>query len=401
MHITVVKDMATLSRMRSEWDAVYVADPEAQYFLSWAWLSPWLAAMKTPWMILVARTDDENGRPVAFLPLRFRRNTETQQKHRKEVLMAGNCSADYSGILCDPHFQDQAVPELGRYLKKQNWDLCEFQYVSMSRKRRQMFLSRFSRRDFELSEVTRELNRDGINNHVCPRVALPDDFDTYLETKVGRNTRQKIRRFLRKIDDEGSGFRIEIADNESVNRALDILQELWLAKWGAHKGPNRDGIISNMRGLLAAAHKQGTLFLPVLWQGDEPLGALGTYVDQIKRAMLFNVAGCRTDINNPAPGLVLHAFSIRHAIEQRITTYDFLRGDEPYKYTFGAEDHQLSSITIRHRNAKTKNNATQKRLDMPAWYEPPAHVVAQGGNALMAGKMRISANGLPTQPPSR
>ncbi|MEQ9247314.1 MAG: GNAT family N-acetyltransferase [Nitratireductor sp.] len=393
--------MATLARMRSDWEAVYEADPEAQYFLSWAWLSPWLSAMRASWMILVARTDDEHGRPVAFLPLRFRRNSEAKQKGGKEVMMAGNCSADYSGLLCVPRHQDQAIPELGRYLKKQNWDLCDFQYVSMSRKRRQMFLSRFSRRDFELTEVTRELNRDGINNHVCPRVALPDDFDTYLETKVGRNTRQKIRRFLRKIDDEASEFRIEIADATSINRSLDILQELWLSKWGARKGPSRDSIISNMRGLLAASFKQGTLFMPVLWRNDEPLGALGIYIDEIKRSMLFSVAGCRTDINNPAPGLALHAFSIRHAIEQGITTYDFLRGDEPYKYAFGAEDHQLSTIVIRPRRAKTKSNAPAKQLDMPAWYEPPAHVVAQGGSALMAGKMRISVNGLPTQSPSR
>ncbi len=45
------------------------------------------------------------------------------------------------------------------------------------------------------------VNPDGIDNSICPSVALPDDLDRFLETKVSSNTRQKIRRFLRQVEE--------------------------------------------------------------------------------------------------------------------------------------------------------------------------------------------------------
>src|SRR5437899_1023041 len=40
-------------------------------------------------------------------------------------------------------------------------------------------------------------------------------------------------------------------------------------------------------------------------------------------------------------GIVCHAYAIREAIAEGLHTYDLLRGDEPYKYDLGAEDHWL------------------------------------------------------------
>ena len=47
-----------------------------------------------------------------------------------------------------------------------------------------------------------------------------------------------------------------------------------------------------------------------------------------------------------APGIVLLGHVIRDAIERRVPTFDFLRGDEPYKYAFGPAPTDLMSLRL-------------------------------------------------------
>ena len=46
-------------------------------------------------------------------------------------------------------------------------------------------------------------------------------------------------------------------------------------------------------------------------------------------------------------GYLLHAYSIRYAIEYGFTHYDFCKGNERYKYLFGATDRYLNPVAVR------------------------------------------------------
>src|SRR2546428_616592 len=48
-------------------------------------------------------------------------------------------------------------------------------------------------------------------------------------------------------------------------------------------------------------------------------------------------------------GIVAHANAIRSAIADGLHTYDLLRGDEPYKYDLGADDHWLLRVEATRR----------------------------------------------------
>jgi CelD/BcsL family acetyltransferase involved in cellulose biosynthesis len=48
-----------------------------------------------------------------------------------------------------------------------------------------------------------------------------------------------------------------------------------------------------------------------------------------------------------SPGIVLFAHSIQDAIAAKRRRYDFLRGNEEYKYRFGAKETEVMELHIR------------------------------------------------------
>ena len=207
--------------------------------------------------------------------------------------------------------------------------------------------------------MTRVNKTDNVNNCKCPSLDLPESWELYLQEKVGSNTRQKFRRFLRRVENSDE-FRITHADASTINRHIGILLELWKVKWAARKGNLLPGLLKSNRTLFKNAFESGALFLPILWHGDRPLCALAFFVDTTKKAMLFDMAGRDETADIIPSGIVLHAYCIRRAIQQGFRTYDLLRGDEPYKYSFGAKDTAINCVLVQ---TKTGRNLGE-RLDI-------------------------------------
>jgi len=348
MRIDVIDTLEAFTQLRPQWDAVYQADPEAQFFLSWTWMSKWLPMLEGPWFILAVKPTARASDYVGFFPLRLRLRERKTGGFYNEINMAGNFAADYTGLICAPEFQDRLIPALAAYLKRMNWTRLNLENIQMSDERRRLFLSHFSKKEFDTKEHERVNKRDNINNRICPYAALPNNWDSYLDG-LSANTRQKIRRFLRQI--EGSDeFRITHADADSVERDLKVLLKFWASKWGPRKGNRLNTILTSNFMMLKSCSESGALFLPVLWRGDTPLGALASLIDPDKKAFLFYVGGRDETFNNPPPGLLLHAHSIRYAIAGGFKIYDFLRGNEPYKYSLATVERRISCITVSTRH---------------------------------------------------
>src|SRR5262245_5479685 len=69
MFIDIIDNFEDLERLKPNWDAVYEADPEAQFFLSWTWLSQWLLAARPQWFVLAVKPTPDASSYVAFFPL--------------------------------------------------------------------------------------------------------------------------------------------------------------------------------------------------------------------------------------------------------------------------------------------------------------------------------------------
>jgi CelD/BcsL family acetyltransferase involved in cellulose biosynthesis len=68
-------------------------------------------------------------------------------------------------------------------------------------------------------------------------------------------------------------------------------------------------------------------------------------LDYQDRIWVYN-SGFDPQFREYSPGWVLLAYLIQHAIETGKHTFDFMRGDEEYKYRFGAQAEYVLKVQI-------------------------------------------------------
>lgn len=350
MHIDVIEDMDTFNRLKDNWHQVYDADPHATLFLSWTWLSGWLANLASPWIILAARDSESAARYLAFFPLRLDVRIDKSGRLSNDLRMAGSYAADYAGFISRPEAEADVIPAFARHIKRMNWACLFIDNFTGPEARFRKLLSCFSQPKFNIEQLNRITSIDHIDNALCPYVNLPGEWDAYLET-LSANTRQKLRRLLREVD-ANHAYRVTHATAETVNTDLNTLLRFWETKWRPRKGKLVDNLVRSNRSMLLRSFERGLLFLPTLWIGERPLAALAILMDERKKSFLFYMTGRDETFEGPQPGLILHGHSIRHAIAHGMKRYDFLRGNERYKYSFGVEEMRLHCYVVATRSGR-------------------------------------------------
>jgi CelD/BcsL family acetyltransferase involved in cellulose biosynthesis len=176
----------------------------------------------------------------------------------------------------------------------------------------------------------------------CPVIDLPTSWDAYLTSLSGKD-RHELRRKLRRA--EGTRPRIEVARTPvGVAALMDGFIALHRkSKVGKARfmDERMEAFFRELSGVLAAA---GWAALWMLWLDDRPAASLFC-LEYGGVVALYN-SGFDPGARALSPGVVLIARTIQDAIARGYRRYDFLRGDEPYKYGFGAVPTDVLRITL-------------------------------------------------------
>jgi CelD/BcsL family acetyltransferase involved in cellulose biosynthesis len=354
MLIERVDTFEDFQRLRPAWDNVWQRDPEAQFFLSWKWLAGVLENYPEEWMALVARSAD--GDCLGFLPLRLKTVwSKSRQQLRNELHFAGRLFwADYGGILCLPEYDETVLRAFAERLRQMNWSHFYLKGFRISDRRYDLFMAPFADERLIVEPQTSLINHGETDNLVCPYIDLPDTFEAYLTEKLSSNTRQKLRRFLRRLD-SSPDYAITTSSAATRARDVQILEQLWSDMWRWKKGSETGRLAAKYGKIVQRGLEDELVQLFILWHGETPLGALASFTDLDKSRLLFFISGRDEDFRELPVGLILHAHNIRWAIEHGLRTYDFLRGNEPYKYALGAADVRLKYPLIRTKSGVNLN----------------------------------------------
>lgn len=151
----------------------------------------------------------------------------------------------------------------------------------------------------------------------------------------GRNFRQQVRRFPRKLGELGAVSYRLAADPDRLQRDLDTLFALHRSRWDGAETPFLRAAAFH-REFAAQALQRGWLRLWFLEIGGRPVAAL--YGFRFAGAESAYQAGRDPLIRDHPAGFVLLAHAVRAGLEDGMGEYRLLRGGAAYKDRFATAD---------------------------------------------------------------
>jgi CelD/BcsL family acetyltransferase involved in cellulose biosynthesis len=177
-----------------------------------------------------------------------------------------------------------------------------------------------------------------------PYIPLPGDWETYLAS-IDKKQRHEIRRKIRRMEEAQEKSRWYIVEDEAnLDQEIDDFLRL-MGQEPAKQAFLTDVMRSQMRAAVKAAFRAGWLQLSFLEiDGEKAAGYLNFDFDD--HIWVYN-SGWDMRFGAYSPGWVLLGYLLQWAIEQGRKSFDFMRGDEEYKYRFGGIDRFVSRAIIR------------------------------------------------------
>ena len=337
INIEVEEGSEALTRLRAEWQAMFRASG-APPFLSWEWLSTWhkwFGREKHPFL-LCAR---ESGNLIALLPLCVeKRQSSRFSPGLKRMSFMGESygASDYLDILALPGFKQKSADIFIEYLAlPHSFDLLELEGIAAD--------------SYTLQSLARCFANDGrfsyriVPQYICPRMSLDSRWEDLLERSRRSDYFKRCIRRLNKI--ASFEFRV-ISDVNEIPAAFGRLLELHVGRWierggsSAFRTAEQKGFTFDAAAELAGA---GMTRFEEIWLEGECRASLFGF--ESGDSYYFFLSGFDQAWSKYSLGFTLLWLSIREASQRGLKMYDFLRGDENYKFDWS--DNPRMTITAQ------------------------------------------------------
>ncbi len=177
----------------------------------------------------------------------------------------------------------------------------------------------------------------------APYIRLPGDWEAYLGG-IDKKQRHEIRRKLRRAAEMGDAIRMRYAaDADRIDADIESFMELMAFD------PEKAAFLTplmreHMRRVVKCAFEKSCLQLAFLEINGQNAAAYLSF-DYLDRMWVYN-SGIDPHFSEYSPGWVLLGYLLQWANEQKRSEFDFMRGDEDYKYRFGAVNRRVVRVLI-------------------------------------------------------
>ena len=195
------------------------------------------------------------------------------------------------------------------------------------------------------------LNIAGERNYetICHEVAsslemdLPPTFDEYLEN-LSAKQRHEVRRKLRRLSESGKIDYRYITVNEGIADLLNTFLKLFALSWEDKASFMTPRMESFFRAIADAMAALGLLWFGTL-EVDTVTAAMTMGFDYNDTVYLYNSA-YDPEYSYLSVGILSKVLGIKESLQMGRKKWDFLKGDEPYKYNLGGSAVPLHSCQI-------------------------------------------------------
>ena len=353
---------------RETWDALAAANPWSTPFSAWAfhraWWDAYAANAHEETLVVVPADAPAGAAPIGIVPLMHRHGmepsdalTHTKMRHghdldltpiaptAKAVYFGASYHADYATVLAAPADMPAIARAVAAYFAGPDcgpWDVVDLRRLRCGDPAAEALAGALGALEMP-NDWTLNVERED----VCPVVTFPPDVDIegYLST-LGKKERHEIRRKVRRAQGVGE---VRLVPSTDPLADMEAFIELHQKRWGADGlfPPTPGGAQSRVlfTRLFELFGFDGPLRLSFLMVGERRIAA-GVHLETDDGILYYN-AGVDPDARELSPGVLLVYAYVERALATGKRQMDFLRGDESYKYEWGAVDEPIQRLLIR------------------------------------------------------
>jgi CelD/BcsL family acetyltransferase involved in cellulose biosynthesis len=299
--LEIVKGRSVFEELGDEWRALVVEDPLATPFQTFEWQRIWFEHYglgKEPWAVCVREGRDLVG---LLTLVRFRGAWTVLRS-------LGIGPSDYLHPLA---LTERAREELRGFIE----GFCEADLLDLHQIR-------------ETNPVLEGLE-PGMEQAHCLVLDLPSSYESFV-AGLGKSLRYDVRKLDRSLIEPQKAI-VERVTAERLQAGFDAFLEQHKARWHSRRLPG--AFIGRgtrfHREWIELAHRNDWLRLRLLRVEGKIIGAI--YAMAFNQTVYYYQAGFDPEMKAFSPGNLLVAQTIKEAIEEGRSQFDFMRGDEAYK----------------------------------------------------------------------
>jgi CelD/BcsL family acetyltransferase involved in cellulose biosynthesis len=245
---------------------------------------------------------------------------------RRQMTLVGAGISDYLDPLFEPAFVDDILEQIREELRwRADWDICDWQDLS---------------RDTPLQSLGTVMEETP-----CSAIAIEQPFEAFLAARP-RDLRRNLRRYKEKAEAAGP-LTFEVTER-ATPELMDTLVRLHGARWAKAGGAgmieaNRSEAF--LRDVAERFGAGGLLRIFTLRFADAIVAILLAFCDTA--AIYAYLSAFDPQYEEFGFGRELLAQALRYAHERGYRQWNFLRGEEPYKFSWGAQAVAKRRVVIR------------------------------------------------------
>lgn len=328
-------DLQGFLALQKEWNNLLKQSKIDTIFLTWQWQKIWWDFFGQEAQLCIVTVRDA-GELLALAPLYASRSNSGSRTLR---LIGGAEVSDYLDIIVASGREETAYTTLWEFLTHEHdypWEIIDLHNLPAASPTRTMLP--ILARQMKGIHVTME------TEDVCPIIDLPSSWQEYLSL-LNKKQRHELRRKIRKANTEAVLRWYYIQDGKALQAEIEDFIELHKSSGRQKKAFMDQRMQSFFQAMARATFEQGWLKLYFLLINEVKIATILCF-DYNDSRMVYN-SGYDPQLHaSLSPGTVLLTYCIQDAIEKGRRVFDFLRGQEEYKYRLGGQNTNVYNLRI-------------------------------------------------------
>jgi CelD/BcsL family acetyltransferase involved in cellulose biosynthesis len=344
LEVDEISDADGFFGLRNDWNTVLERCIDNSVFLTWECMVNSVKYLEKGRRLRILCIEDR-GKIIAIAPLAQSRYSLGGWLGYEVIEPLAYWHNDYNGLILAERAQECLSLFLNYLYEQNDWDFIYLYHIPET----SMIFD-------ILPKVKREFRFETRKGAICPYLTVPDSM-SLLMNGLSAKFRKNLRRSLKRLEQDYG--RVELKEynelgslEETMQVFFNLHQKRWIGKGkvGAFADREKREVSLNSARLLAEKNWLALYFLTV---NDKPIAA--QYCFEYYQKTHYGLGGFDPAFSSYSIGNLMIMKVLERCIEKKIKEYDFMRGDESYKFTWSKEYR-------RNLNTKFVSNKLSSRL---------------------------------------